>query len=148
MKIERKYQVDQIATVLNDSLRTFRDIQEHADKLSQITNDINFVIGSMIYLFHENDYYKYLGYSTFEEFARNNFEINRRTAYYLKDIYEKIFIDNKSKNIQEGIKRIGWTKARELVNIKDMKELKKWIHKAEEISVKELKMQLKRRKHK
>lgn len=85
-------------------------------------------------VFHQQ-YYLDLGFDHFEEYLRVNLEFGLRKAFYLMSIWER----TRELNIpKEKLRRIGWTKMKEVVRVATPEDLVVWLARAEEMTVQEL----------
>ncbi|HLV94908.1 MAG TPA: hypothetical protein VKS44_06935 [Candidatus Acidoferrales bacterium] len=77
------------------------------------------------------------------QFLTKKFPQSRRMAYYLMAVYEKL-----PREIHRDVKRIGWTKARELVRIarREGRKLNRapWVHKAATMTREQFKREVER----
>jgi hypothetical protein len=91
----------------------------------------------------EHQYYRVDKMRSFGEFLKKKFPQSRRMAYYLMAVYEKL-----PREIHRDVKRIGWTKARELVRIarREGRKLNRapWVHKAASMTREQFKREVER----
>jgi len=68
-------------------------------------------------------------------YAEDNFQVNKRKAYYLIGIYESL---SKSNIAVEQVKQIGWTKLKEIAHLLTQDNVEYWVQIATENSTKSL----------
>lgn len=84
------------------------------------------------------------GYANFNEYVDNELDMQRRKAQYLVAIAG--WFGEQSSEVQEWVKALGWTKARELVGVVDESNADEWRELAEESSLRDLSAAVKEHK--
>src|SRR5579863_802922 len=91
----------------------------------------------------DQQYYRLDNIRSFDEFLEKRFPQSRRKAYYVMAVYEQL-----PREAHRDVKRIGWTKARELVRIarREGRKLNRalWVHKATVLPREEFKREVER----
>lgn len=96
-------------------------------------------------IYHQDVFNTHWNYTSFEHYIDNEIQIAYRKAMYLVEIYGKAKLLNMD---MARLERMGWSKARELIRIVDEENAEEWMSRAENCTVKELNMQVKREKDK
>lgn len=96
-------------------------------------------------IYHQDVFSTYWNYSSFEDYIDKEIQITYRKAMYLVEIYGKAKLLNMD---MDRLERMGWSKARELIRIVDESNVEEWMDKAENSTVKELNIQVKKEKDK
>ena len=86
-------------------------------------------------VWNENAYEDW-GYTSFPDYVDNELSMQRRKAQYLVAIAG--WFGDQSESVQQWVKELGWTKARELVGIVDETNADEWRDVAESSSLREL----------
>jgi hypothetical protein len=96
-------------------------------------------------IYHQDVYSTYWNYINFEDYIDKEIQIAYRKAMYLVEIYGKAKLLNMD---MDRLERMGWSKARELIRIVDESNVSEWMDRAENCTVKELNIQVKKEKDK
>ena len=85
-------------------------------------------------IFHQQ-YYLELGYHHFDDYLQETLEFSTRKAFYLMGIWEKA---NELNIPPKKLRRIGWTKMKEVVRVATPEDLAVWLARAEKLTTQEL----------
>lgn len=96
-------------------------------------------------IYHQDVFSTYWNYDSFEDYIDKEIQIAYRKAMYLVEIYGKAKLLNMD---MERLERMGWSKARELIRVVDESNVSEWMDRAENCTVKELNIQVKKEKDK
>ena len=78
-------------------------------------------------------------YETFEEWCEEVLKFRSRKAQHLISIYKKILDINPSEKLKKALLDLGWAKAGQILRVADtVKELKDWVKRAQEMTLREL----------
>lgn len=114
------------------------------NKLAENVNNSYYDIGCILYNLKENDIYKTIegnkyysdGHSQWKKFCEDHLKISYRTAQYWLNLYHYF---DKMGVTKDRIKDIGWSKAKELIDITDdVNVLERAIKVAEEGTIQDL----------
>jgi hypothetical protein len=158
---------DQLAVSIHEASSNEKDLSEFfpkdlqesdlRNKVTELVNEIEnkcFEIGRILYYIEENSLYKEWGYNSLSGYLESGEIKSQRTCYYLVNIHRWFVEDIKDRDLIEDLKKIGWTKDKEILacwNEKKKKnfteeelrqELPNWIKLAQELPVKKLNEQL------
>jgi hypothetical protein len=92
-------------------------------------------LGGLLREVFHRQYYLELGFDHFEDYLRETLEFSRRKAFYLMSIWEKASELNIS---PKKLRRIGWTKMKEIVRVATPEDLTVWLARAEQLTTQEL----------
>lgn len=85
--------------------------------------------------------YEEWGYNSFADYVDSELSMQRRKAQYLVGIAG--WFGDQPENVQQWVKQLGWTKARELVGLVDETNATEWRDVAESSSLRELQVAVK-----
>jgi hypothetical protein len=106
--------------------------------------DTHFIeLGRYLCEVRAGQYWRVDNLQSFDEFLDRKFPDSRRKAYYLMAIHEQL-----PRKIHHDLRKVGWTKARELVKVaradRDSFECAPWVHKAKEMPKEAFKREVER----
>ena len=101
-------------------------------------------LAQLLYSVHDEMLYGYWGYDSFDSFVESEITaFGVRTARYLVSVYKFFFKQlSLSKESEEKLKGIGWSKAKTLIGHVDGENVDKWLDVAKEQTTDTLKKQL------
>lgn len=117
-----------------------QDIRKTVVDLRNQVDCAHFELARIVYFIKINELYKDWGYETFTDYARSGEAGQERRVHYFVELHHWLTNDIKDKKRIEGIKKLGWSKAKELIRLpqKDMQTLDKWVDVASDLSLKKL----------
>jgi hypothetical protein len=130
---------------LFEELTDNKDPIELARKLSNTVQETYFDVGCLLWHIKDRDLYKTVDnkryysndHTKWKEFLTENFSVGERTARYWMDIYEYY---SKMGVTKDQLRMIGWSKAKELVDItENVNILKEGMDIAENGTIKDVK---------
>lgn len=129
------------AEVLDVDEQLAHDVHSDIMKLLQETSQTYFAIAERLYKIRAEHLYRKIGpgYSTFEDYVGKELDFQRRKANYMTQIWRWYGIENGAHpKLISAAHEIGWTKARELVEVMDITNVDKWVEIAKSMDSNEL----------
>lgn len=119
-------------------------LREEAIRAKDMVESGYMLLARCLYdIYHQDVFSTYWNYTSFEDYIDKEIQIAYRKAMYLVEIYGKAKLLNMD---MDRLERMGWSKARELIRIVDEGNVSEWMDRAENCTVKELNIQVKKEK--
>lgn len=95
-----------------------------------------------LYYIHKKRTYE-IWYPTFNDFVEKELSFQKTKARYLIQMWELLYVKQADKTVFDKVMSVGWTKAKELMHVVTRESVDVWVEKARNISVEELKKEVK-----
>lgn len=137
--------------VPHDGQEAYADLRTKVLGLRESIDKSRWEMAECMFKIHDESIYQHWGYNSYDQWVSVEMGMTVRTAQYLTAIYnwfmneigEKLSSADRNKMI-DGIRKLGWTKARCLVGVTNKDNVHDWIKKAEGMSSTELESEAKR----
>ncbi len=116
-------------TVLDDVEKLRRRIIELVEKV----NESYWELSELLYIVYNKGYFKRWGYNSFKDYVEKELDIGERKAYYLVNIWYWFVVKGNVSDVEKA-KKLGWSKAKELVGVVTPENQKEWLRKALKLS--------------
>jgi len=120
-------------------------VREIITKTSSVQGMANFILAESIYEVYSKEYWKdWVSsdgevYKSFEDYAQDEAGLERRKAYYFKQLYEKYCIELDLGVDSEYLKHLEWSKASALVTVINLGNYQELLNKIKGMSLTEIK---------
>ena len=104
-------------------------------RLKNRLDECYYELGGLLREIFHQQYYLELGYDHFKDYLQETLEFGARKAFYLMAIWEKV---NELNIPPKKLRRIGWTKIKEVVRVATPEDLTVWLGRAEQLTTQEL----------
>jgi hypothetical protein len=111
-------------------------VRSRIDEIVSSTEVAFLDLAELLYEARANDFVELWGFDNFKDYAAS-LAIGQRKAYYLLEIWEAVLRCGDKLDMSE-LRRIGWTKVKEIAQFLDRDTCSEWIQTAGPLSTKEL----------
>ena len=136
------------ATPIAKDKKRVKWVNTRIDELSKIVDTSYVELTELIYESTEGEYFKEMGFSTFEEYVRKHLGWKERKGWYFASIYKKLI--KGAKLPKEDLSKIGWVKASKIASLPSAElkpgKVEKWVENAEDMTNEELDIKVRKAK--
>lgn len=119
-------------------------LREDARRAKDMVESGYMLLARCLYdIYHQDVFSNYWNYDSFEDYIDKEIQMPYRKAMYFVEIYGRAKLLNMD---LDRLERMGWSKAKELIRVVDERNAAEWMDRAENCTVKELNIQIKKEK--
>jgi len=128
-----------------DGKEPYADIRKSVIELKETIDKSRWRLAEVLFAIHDQTIFQRWGYNNFDQYVSTEVKMTERTAQYLVSMYGWFVHDmgpklseEDRKEMIDGVRELGWTKARSLIGVTTPENVQEWIEKAKKLSSTEL----------
>jgi len=132
--------------VPHDGSEPYANLRQQVLDLKETIDQSRWLLAEVLFKVHDGTIFHRWGYNNFEQYVRTEVKMTERTGQYLVAMYNwfvneigpHLESDEERQRMIDGVRKLGWTKARCLIGITTPDNVFKWIEDALPLSSTEL----------